>query len=290
MELGSKAPEQLPAGLVPLNGIPFQAGEGQGPAGQSPHGQIKGRLGPVPFNLHGAGPVLLVPGNLPAIFHGSHHNSKGSEGFQGHVHIGGGLQGGGEGQAAVPVQQGQGVQQAGDKLGADIARQGVVPGLELFPDGKGQAALCFAGDTVGGQAVQVAPDGALGQPSAAGEHRLHAQGRGNGNTEPQGGAGFPAVDFPQAGSFPGVGAVYSEGPGGGIIGNLCAHGGDGLHGGQHILTGVNGRKGADAPGQGRTEDGPMGGAFGRGHGDGSAQTGRGIGDGIHWQDSFRGKR
>ena len=52
------------------------------------------------------------------------------QGVQGHVHIAPALQRGGEDKLAVPLQQWEGVEQAGDKLGGHVAGQGVDAGRQ----------------------------------------------------------------------------------------------------------------------------------------------------------------
>ncbi len=60
------------------------------------------------------------------------------EHFQRHVHVAGGFQRGGEEDLAVPLEQGKGKEQAGDKLGADIPGKGEPSGSKPAGDGKRQ--------------------------------------------------------------------------------------------------------------------------------------------------------
>ena len=202
------------------------------------------------------------------------------ESGKGHIHIPSGFQRSGKGQSAVAVQQRQGVQQAGDKLRADVPRQGEFPRGEFSGNGEGQSAFCAAGDAVTGQAVQIAADGALRKPPTAGKGSLHAQSGGDGNTKTQCRAGFPAMDFP-SGNRASAGTVHDEGAGFLFIRNRRAHSLHRFHGGKHILAGINGAERAHALCQRRAEDGTVGGAFGGRHGQRAGNFGGSIGDGAH---------
>ena len=158
--------EELHAGFVPLAGLGGEPGElHRLPAGgQGGHGQEEGGLGPVPLHRGVLGAVRLAPRHVPALLCGEGGDAELGHGLKGEVYITFRLQRSGEEDVAVPGEQGQGQQQPGDELGADVPRHLVRAGGELPGDGEGQGIVprVTVGHPVVGEQVPVHIQGALG--------------------------------------------------------------------------------------------------------------------------------
>ena len=133
--------------------------------GQGGHGQEEGGLGPVPLHRGVLGAVRLAPRHVPALLCGEGGDAELGHGLKGEVYITFRLQRSGEEDVAVPGEQGQGQQQPGDELGADVPRHLVRAGGELPGDGEGQGIVprVTVGHPVVGEQVPVHIQGALGQ-------------------------------------------------------------------------------------------------------------------------------
>ena len=150
--------------------------------------------------------------------------SKPFQGVQGHVHIAPALQVGGEPDLAVPLQQGQGIQQAGDELGGHVARQGVNAGGQLAPY-RQHPVLLFVEDALLPEEGEVGVLGPLHQPPVAGELAAPLEGQSHRNEKAEGGAALPAVHHLGGGLLVAVHQVGTpdDGAVGGSVGIQGAH-------------------------------------------------------------------
>ena len=184
------------------------------------------------------------------------------------------------------MQQGQGVEQAGDELGGHVPRQGVHPGGELSPDGEG-AVLLFIGDALLPEDGEIGLLGPLHQATVAGEHAAAPDGQGHRNEEPEGGAALAAV---QPGERAAGGRPARQAGDRQLVPLLPDNGPQGLQtadGGLDVLGEGHVGEVAGAVGQGGGQKQPWGLGLGRGRRDSTVEQGWRYGD-IHFSSQQRG--
>ena len=143
------------------------------------------RLGPVRLHLGVCRPVGLVPPGvvLGGQGHGHRHlHPKLPHGLEGHLDIALALQGGGGDDGRRAVQQGQGEQQPGEKLGGHVPRQAVLAGGEHPGHGE-LAVLLLVENTLFVEEVKVGLQRPLHQPPPAGENAAPPNGQRHGDQE-----------------------------------------------------------------------------------------------------------
>ena len=193
----AKAPEQLHAGFVPLQGGGIQPLNLYGGAlgRKSRHTQEKGRLRPIPLHPAVVGKIALASGNLPALGRFLNGNAILAQDGNGQIHIALGLQRRGENNFAVAGKQRQGKQQARDKLRADVARQPVNTAFQPPGNLQGQSPLRAEIHSVKGKKLSIHAQRPLGKPSPAQKPGGNPQRSRDGNEKTQGGARLPTVNY-----------------------------------------------------------------------------------------------
>ena len=209
---------------VPLGGIGVQPG-GCHRISQASGGKPERRLGPVGFHDGAGRPVGLVP--LGVVLGGQGHGDgklhpEMGHGLEGHLDIPLALQGGGGDEHRRAAEQGQGEEQAAEKLGGHIPWKAVLPRREGPGDGE-HAVLLLVEDALRIKQIEIGLQGPVHEPPPAGEPAAPPDRQSDGDQEAQGGAALPAVQAgigqaPQGGH--GVGSHAPDGDGGAVHGEL----------------------------------------------------------------------
>ena len=277
-----QAGKLLPDHPVALNGAGVQPLHVH-PVAQECGGKPEGGVGPVPLDGQIPVAVRLVPRHpeapVPVVLR---RDAELGQGVQGHVHIAPALQRGGEDKLAVPLQQGEGVEQAGDELGGHVAGQGIDTGRQPPLHGE-HSVFQRPGDPLLRKEAEIGLLRPLHEPPVAGEPAAPLEGQGHGDQKPQSGARLAAVHNLRRGRLK---AVHQVGPADyrAVGGGVRVQGAHTAQGGLDVLGQLHIGQAAHPVGQGGGDDQPVGLGLGGRRGDGAAQGGGGDGD-VHRSSS-----
>ena len=136
---------------------------------------------------------MLLAAHVPALVGHVDLNAEFRHRADSHIDIARALDGRGQHDVAVAVEQGESEKQTRDELRADVAGYFKNAAMQLAAYLQRKPALGLAGHALFGQRVGVNADRPLGQSACACKDGAHAAGRGYGYQEPQSAAALTAV-------------------------------------------------------------------------------------------------